>query len=84
MGVPTVGSILYSTRNETHLKLSQKLMHTRVYGQMSVVAMLLTVMSFREYMRRNGGLFIDEYEEETTAEQDAVVAALSHQQHRKV
>lgn len=84
MGVPTVGAILYSTRNEAHLKLSQKLMHTRVYGQMSIVVMLLTVMSFREYMKRNGGLFIDEYEEARGVEQDTVAAALSHQQHRKV
>lgn len=41
MGVPAVGGILYSLRNEGNLKLSQKLIHTRVYGQMTVVSMVV-------------------------------------------
>ena len=41
MGLPAVGGILYSQRNEGNLKLSQKLIHTRVYGQMTVVSMVV-------------------------------------------
>lgn len=58
MAAPAVGGILYSMRNETNLKLSQKLMHTRVYGQMTVVSMMVGMMTFQEIMRRNGGLFV--------------------------
>lgn len=68
MGIPTVGGILWSTRNEHHLKLSQKLMHTRVYGQMSVLGMIVIIMAFRESMKTNGGLFIEEAEEDDEGE----------------
>lgn len=70
LGVPAVGGILWSTRNEAHLKLSQKLMHTRVYGQMTVVGMLFVIMSFREYMKRNGGLFVEEVQDEVDEEEE--------------
>lgn len=69
MGIPTVGGILWSTRHETHLKLSQKLMHTRVMGQMAVVSMLVVTMAFREGMRANGGLFLEDKEAEEIEEE---------------
>lgn len=68
MGIPAVAGILYSIRDQPHLKLSQKLMHTRVYGQMTVVTMLVTTMMFRETMRRNGGVFVAAKEGEEDAE----------------
>ena len=77
MGVPAVGGILYSLRNEGNLKLSQKLIHTRVYGQMTVVSMVVVMMGFQEMMKRNGGLFVasepEGEEEEEEEEAGAVV-----------
>lgn len=71
MGIPAVGGILYSMRNEGNLKLSQKLIHTRVYGQMTVVSMVVAMMGFQEIMRRNGGLFVvSEPEDEEEAAED--------------
>lgn len=70
MGVPAVGGILYSMRNEANLKLSQKLMHTRVYGQMTVISMVVCTMTFQEMMRRNGGLFVVSASEETEDGED--------------
>ena len=42
MGLPVVGGIFYGQMAEgkKHLKLSQKVMHTRVYGQATVLGML--------------------------------------------
>lgn len=78
MAAPAVGGILYSMRNETNLKLSQKLMHTRVYGQMTVVSMMVGMMTFQEIMRRNGGLFViaePEAEEGEEEEDGSLVVA---------
>lgn len=69
MGVPAVGGILYSLRNEGNLKLSQKLIHTRVYGQMTVVSMVVAMMGFQEIMKRNGGLFVVSEPEEEEGEE---------------
>lgn len=84
MGVPTVGAILYSTRHETHLKLSQKIMHTRVLGQMSVLTMLVFVMGFREYMRLHGGVFVDENAEELQEVEESVAPVALQSQQSKV
>lgn len=65
MGVPAVAGILYSMRNEANLKLSQKLMHTRVYGQATVLSLVIVTMGFQEFMKRNGGMYVvTEAEEE--------------------
>lgn len=77
MGVPAVGGILYSLRNEGNLKLSQKLIHTRVYGQMTVVSMVVVMMGFQEMMKRNGGLFVVSETEEEEEEVGAVVVPRS-------
>lgn len=77
MGVPAVAGILYSMRNEGNLKLSQKLMHTRVYGQMTVVSMLVGTMMFQELMRRNGGVFVAASEEGEEEEGSGEVASKS-------
>lgn len=61
---------MWSTRHETHLKLSQKLMHTRVMGQMAIVSMLVVTMAFREGMRSNGGPFVENIEVEEVEEHD--------------
>lgn len=54
VGSPLVASILYSQMHEQHLKLSQRIMHTRVYGQAGVLAIALSVMGFRKYMDERG------------------------------
>lgn len=71
MGIPAVGGILYSMRKEGNLKLSQKLIHTRVYGQMTVVSMVVAMMGFQEMMRRNGGVFVVSEPEEEEKEEEA-------------
>lgn len=54
LGVPLASSILYQQRHNTHLTLSQKIMHSRVFAQGGVLAILLTTMAFREYMDGRG------------------------------
>lgn len=59
-GLPIVGGFFYSQAGHDHLKLSQKIMHTRVWGQGSILVMLTAIMCFRDYMERNGRFQIDE------------------------
>jgi hypothetical protein len=63
LGFPLASGILYSQRQNTHLTLSQKIMHSRVFAQAGVLTILLSTMAFREYMDRNGR-FLDSEEEE--------------------
>jgi hypothetical protein len=37
------------------LKLSQRIIHTRVQGQASVILILALTMGFREWMTKHGG-----------------------------
>ena len=60
IGVPTVGGLFYSQAGHEHLKLSQKIMHTRVWGQGCVLGALMSLMFFRDYMERNGRYQVDE------------------------
>ena len=50
LGVPFVGYVLKENMKLTHLTFSQKIMHSRVMGQMGVISILLTTMAFKEYM----------------------------------
>ena len=59
--VPTVAWIFYGKAGQEHIPFQLKVMQTRVMGQASVIAMLLTLMGFKEYMDRNGK-FITEAE----------------------
>lgn len=56
--VPAVGYIYYG-RNEG-LQLQMKVMHTRVMGQFTVLALLLSLMGFKEYMDKNGKFITEE------------------------
>ncbi|KAG5179927.1 hypothetical protein JKP88DRAFT_187651 [Tribonema minus] len=62
LGVPAVGAIFWQQSREghAHLKFSQKVMHTRVFGQMTVLGVLVSTMVFRDYMYRNGGLYVED------------------------
>mmetsp|Transcript_9444 Transcript_9444/g.18968 ORF Transcript_9444/g.18968 Transcript_9444/m.18968 type:complete len:81 (-) Transcript_9444:207-449(-) len=48
----------------------RQVMHTRVYGQASVLALLMSLMIFRDYMDRNGKFL--EAEEQATEEHTAL------------
>lgn len=50
--LPVVGTMFYSQTGDakTHLKLSQKVMHTRLFSQFTILSMLLGLMAFRDYM----------------------------------
>lgn len=54
LGVPLATTILFQQRHNTHLTLSQKIMHSRVFAQGGVIAILLTTMAFREFMDGRG------------------------------
>ncbi len=41
--------------DDAGLKLSQRIIHTRVQGQASVITILALTMGFREWMQKNGG-----------------------------
>ena len=56
--VPAVGYIYYG-RNDG-LQLQMKVMHTRVMGQFTVLALLLSLMGFKEYMDKNGKFITEE------------------------
>lgn len=69
MAVPVVGTIFYGQTGsgKEHLKLSQKVMHTRVYGQASILGLFFSLMLFRDYMGRYG-YFMEDYEAEEEAQ----------------
>lgn len=54
MSVPTVAYIFKGRSGQSHLKLQSMIMQTRVFGQFSVIFMLLTLMGFKGYMDVNG------------------------------
>lgn len=53
-GVPIVAAIFYEQSKNTSIKLSQQIMHTRVYGQGSIILLLLSSMAFHDWMERHG------------------------------
>lgn len=63
LGFPAVGLIYYGKSGQNNLQLQQKVMHTRVIGQATVLAVMLTLMGFKEYMDKSGK-FITEAEAE--------------------
>ncbi|KAK1934676.1 hypothetical protein P3T76_011285 [Phytophthora citrophthora] len=54
VGVPLVGGIFAYQSLNTSIQRSQQIMHTRIYGQSAVVALLLGSMAFSDYMKKNG------------------------------
>lgn len=63
LGVPLAAGILSQQMHNTHLTLSQKIMHSRVFAQGGVLSILLTTMAFREYMDRRGRFPEEEVDE---------------------
>jgi hypothetical protein len=54
MGIPIAGFILNSQLKLKHITFSQRIMHSRVFAQGSILVMALSIMSFREWMDRRG------------------------------
>lgn len=76
MGVPGVIAIFASKGGQNELSMSQRIMHTRVAGQFSVLALLVGTIGFHDYMHRvNGGRFLEPWEEELKKKHEALVAA---------
>lgn len=61
LAIPSIGMILYGRAGQEHLKTSIKVLHTRVFGQFTVLALLLSIMGFKDYMQHNG-IFITKHE----------------------
>lgn len=72
-GAPLVGTILNQQLQVKHLKLQQRIMHSRIYGQAGVLVILLVTMGFRNYMDRHGR-FPDE-SDAVEIDQEVVVPA---------
>ncbi|ETV70114.1 hypothetical protein H257_14442, partial [Aphanomyces astaci] len=51
---PLVGAIYLHQSHNANIQFSQKIMHTRIYGQGSCVVLLLSTMAFYDYMSRRG------------------------------
>ncbi|KAG3059006.1 hypothetical protein PI124_g14508 [Phytophthora idaei] len=62
-GVPLVGGIFAYQTTNTGIARSQQIMHTRIYGQAGVVALLLGSMAFHDYMAKRGRFEEDEENE---------------------
>lgn len=54
VGAPFAALILSKQMKLTHLKISQRIMHTRIYAQGGIVSIALMTMAFREYMNNRG------------------------------
>ncbi|GMF58465.1 unnamed protein product [Phytophthora fragariaefolia] len=59
-GVPLVGGIFALQATNKGINRSQQIMHTRIYGQAAVVALLLGSMAFHDYMAKRGRFVEDE------------------------
>jgi hypothetical protein len=54
LGLPFAGYILNDQMKLTHLKVSQRVMHSRVFAQGGILCMLLATMGFRGWMDKRG------------------------------
>ncbi|EGZ10128.1 hypothetical protein PHYSODRAFT_355836 [Phytophthora sojae] len=67
VGVPVVGSIYAYQHLNKGISSSQQIMHTRIYGQASVVVLLLSSMAFHDFMAKRGKYGEEKEEEEARA-----------------
>jgi hypothetical protein len=52
VGIPAVASIFYGQTGKEHVNMQMKILHTRVFGQFSVICTLLGVMGMKDMMDR--------------------------------
>jgi len=79
--VPAVGYIFWGRSGQDHLQLQSKIMHTRVYGQFTVIAMLLSLIGFKSYMDSHGKFITQEDADERVLEMAAVRESLLERLH---
>jgi hypothetical protein len=63
LGIPLASSILYQQLQKRNLTISQRIMHSRIFAQFSILVILGGSVWFGEYMRRHGGKYLEEGEE---------------------
>ncbi|OQR88978.1 hypothetical protein THRCLA_22769 [Thraustotheca clavata] len=51
---PLVGLIYLEQSRNANIQFSQKIMHTRIYGQGACVVLLLSTMAFHDWMSKRG------------------------------
>ncbi|OQS02127.1 hypothetical protein THRCLA_05480 [Thraustotheca clavata] len=51
---PLVAAIYWDQSRNAHIQVSQKIMHTRIYGQGACVVLLLSTMAFHDWMSKRG------------------------------
>eukprot|EP00527_Entomoneis_sp_CCMP2396_P005495 CAMPEP_0198143276 /NCGR_PEP_ID=MMETSP1443-20131203/6262_1 /TAXON_ID=186043 /ORGANISM="Entomoneis sp., Strain CCMP2396" /LENGTH=274 /DNA_ID=CAMNT_0043806493 /DNA_START=76 /DNA_END=901 /DNA_ORIENTATION=+ len=68
LAVPSVALIFYGKSGKEHLQFSMKVLHTRVFGQFTTLALLLSIMGFKDYMDQNGK-FITEVDADQRVEE---------------
>ncbi|GAB9471121.1 Ubiquinone biosynthesis protein coq7 [Globisporangium polare] len=80
IGVPLVGGIFAYQSTNHAIARSQQIMHTRLYGQGAVVALLLSSMAFHDYMLKRGRFVApqDAEEEEVQQQQQQIAAENEH------
>jgi hypothetical protein len=54
LATPVAAKIFMDQARMKHLTISQRVMHSRVLAQMSVITLLLITMGFKSYMDRRG------------------------------
>jgi hypothetical protein len=72
VSVPALAYIFHGRNGQEHLQLQMKIMHTRIFGQFTVLVTLLTLMGFKSYMDQHGK-FISETEAEERVAQMAEI-----------
>lgn len=88
LGLPTVTWVYIAKGGDSSLSISQRIMHTRVIGQFSVLAILAATMGFYDYMGRRGR-FLELWEKEENQRFDEAVKAeaaeiLAHPPHHNL
>lgn len=68
VGVPAVAAIYLGESRKTHLPQQMKILHTRVFGQATVLATLMGIMALKEVMDRGGHYITDDQVEERVEE----------------
>jgi len=69
LGIPGVLAIFLSKGGQTELSISQRIMHTRVAGQFSILTILVGTMGLHDYMSKRGGRYLEPWEEELKLKQ---------------
>jgi hypothetical protein len=78
IGVPSVAAIFYSqgTHGAGKESLQMQMLHTRLFGQFTVICTLLGVMGMKEMMDRQGRFVTEDEIEARVAEMEATRTAL--------